>query len=309
MNRLRQFINPYTPSQGNPDRGKKFEYLKGDHAMLRNKNRMVFWNCGIFAVLWVFYLTGCAQMDQLKTNVKSTTEFEAGNNALINDDHAVAATHYRIAAEAGHPKAAYYLGLLSAGGGDIPNNETEALKWMRMSAEQGYAPAQQHLGMWYLTGGITAHNPEEAARWFRKAAEQNDASAMYFLGVMHARGEGVAKDYNTALEWFKSAAAKGFPVPSENLTMDGVAALDRSSKSVQAPPVQASQPAVQSRPVTVKDIQAGLAELGYDPGPADGLMGRKTANAIKAFQMDANLPVDGKISDELMLHIKEKLNK
>jgi localization factor PodJL len=49
--------------------------------------------------------------------------------------------------------------------------------------------------------------------------------------------------------------------------------------------------------------------LGYNPGPADGLMGSKTRNAIKAFQKDTNLPVDGQISDELMWHIDTKLNK
>jgi len=32
---------------------------------------------------------------------------------------------------------------------------------------------------------------------------------------------------------------------------------------------------------------------GYDPGPADGLKGRRTTDAIKAFQRDKSLMVDG----------------
>jgi hypothetical protein len=37
-------------------------------------------------------------------------------------------------------------------------------------------------------------------------------------------------------------------------------------------------------PVMVRDIQAGLAALGYDPGPADGILGRRTRAAIEAFR-------------------------
>ena len=34
----------------------------------------------------------------------------------------------------------------------------------------------------------------------------------------------------------------------------------------------------------VADIQRKLMALGYDPGPADGVFGRRTLNAVKAFQ-------------------------
>ena len=127
---------------------------------------------------------------------------------------------------------------------------------------------------------------------------------MFFLGVMHARGEGVSKDYNTALGWFQMATAKGFPVPSEYLTMEGIAALDREYQSAQA---AAAKPAVESRPATVRNVQDGLTQLGYKPGPVDGMMGKKTANAIKAFQRDVDMPADGKVSDALMRRIDEKL--
>ncbi len=278
--------------------------------MNRILNRALGWGGGILSVLLMLQFTGCAQVDQLKTKVADQSAFEDGNKALVRSDHAAAAANFRKAAAGGHPQAAYYLGLLSAGGGDIPKDETEALKWMRLAAEQGYAPAQEHLGMWYLTGVMAPENPAEAAAWFRKAADQNDASAMFFLGSMTAKGQGVAKNYDTALMWFQSAAAKGFPVPPGYLTADGVAAMDRASRSAAPPPVQTqtAPPAVQRRPATVKNVQAGLIELGYKPGPADGVMGKNTVNAIRAFQQDANLPVDGRVSEELMQRIEEKLH-
>ncbi|MCB2198372.1 peptidoglycan-binding protein [bacterium] len=39
-------------------------------------------------------------------------------------------------------------------------------------------------------------------------------------------------------------------------------------------------------------IQRQLAKLGYDPGLADGIMGRRTQAAVKSFQLDNGLLVD-----------------
>lgn len=51
-------------------------------------------------------------------------------------------------------------------------------------------------------------------------------------------------------------------------------------------------------PVTGPDpevtwIQEHLTALGYDPGPADGIMGPKTRRAVKFFQADNDLTIDG----------------
>lgn len=40
-------------------------------------------------------------------------------------------------------------------------------------------------------------------------------------------------------------------------------------------------------------VQARLAALGYVPGPVDGIAGRRTQGAIRAFQRDQTLDVDG----------------
>jgi peptidoglycan hydrolase-like protein with peptidoglycan-binding domain len=54
----------------------------------------------------------------------------------------------------------------------------------------------------------------------------------------------------------------------------------------------------------VQGIQQALAEHGFDAGPADGRMGGKTERAIRAYQKKAGLPVDGKVSQSLLDHIK-----
>ena len=45
-------------------------------------------------------------------------------------------------------------------------------------------------------------------------------------------------------------------------------------------------------------IQKRLTELGYEPGPADGIMGKMTRRAIKNFQKDNGLPPTGKIDND-----------
>jgi ankyrin repeat protein len=44
---------------------------------------------------------------------------------------------------------------------------------------------------------------------------------------------------------------------------------------------------------TIYQAQKNLKELGYDPGSPDGIWGKKTASAIKRFQLDNGLPVTG----------------
>jgi hypothetical protein len=55
------------------------------------------------------------------------------------------------------------------------------------------------------------------------------------------------------------------------------------------------------RPLTtgVAQVQQRLAELGYDPGPADGTLGPRTRAAIQAFQRARGLEVDGNASPVL----------
>jgi putative peptidoglycan binding protein/YmgG-like glycine-zipper protein len=57
----------------------------------------------------------------------------------------------------------------------------------------------------------------------------------------------------------------------------------------------------------VSRVQAGLSRLGYDPGPVDGVMGRKTEMAIRSYQRDHHLTVDGRPTVELAQHLDSQL--
>jgi len=52
-----------------------------------------------------------------------------------------------------------------------------------------------------------------------------------------------------------------------------------------------------SRGSRVRDVQERLTDLGYDPGPADGIFGNGTRRAVRSFQIEYDLPVTGLVDD------------
>ncbi len=54
----------------------------------------------------------------------------------------------------------------------------------------------------------------------------------------------------------------------------------------------------------VQRTQRLLNDLGYEAGPADGLAGPKTREAIRAYQRKSGLPADGKASDGLLRRLE-----
>jgi hypothetical protein len=53
-----------------------------------------------------------------------------------------------------------------------------------------------------------------------------------------------------------------------------------------------------------KEAQRLLTSLGYNPGPIDGLFGRKTSEAIKEFQRNSGIKVDGWVDQDLLTALR-----
>ncbi|MEO4047178.1 lytic murein transglycosylase [Pseudomonas sp. CAU 1711] len=51
-------------------------------------------------------------------------------------------------------------------------------------------------------------------------------------------------------------------------------------------------------------LQQGLAAKGYDPGPADGIIGANTRRAVRAFQQSLGLPADGYPTPALLQRLR-----
>jgi len=55
----------------------------------------------------------------------------------------------------------------------------------------------------------------------------------------------------------------------------------------------------------VRQLQEALKEAGHDPGPIDGEFGPATEAAVRAFQQEKEIAVDGVVGDITWLNIDE----
>jgi len=55
----------------------------------------------------------------------------------------------------------------------------------------------------------------------------------------------------------------------------------------------------------VRQLQQALKDLGFDPGGVDGEFGSNTETAVKAFQSDRGIAVDGIVGEITWLNIDE----
>ena len=74
--------------------------------------------------------------------------------------------------------------------------------------------------------------------------------------------------------------------------------VDPASAGVEARDGPADAVALDA-PLGVAAVQTALNDLGFEAGVADGLLGPRTREAIRAFQAANDLPVTGQPSPEL----------
>ena len=113
-----------------------------------------------------------------------------------------------MAAEQGHAKAQYLLGIMYHGGQGVPQDTAEAARWYRRAAELGHAGGQCSLGGMYYCGKGVAKNRAEAAKWYLKAAEQGEVKAQQLLGIIYLTEHGVPPDGVLLYMFLNLAAAR-----------------------------------------------------------------------------------------------------
>ncbi|MCU7940498.1 MAG: peptidoglycan-binding protein [gamma proteobacterium symbiont of Bathyaustriella thionipta] len=135
---------------------------------------------------------------------------------------------------------------------------------------------------------------------------------------MYATGKGFRQDYINAHKWFNLAASNGNQdaVNARNsierrMSKDQIAQAQKKARAWQ--PGLHKTPLLQTDDLeakkeaqieltdkeTIRLVQAKLAQIGYQPGPADGAMGRNTRRAIRQYQYDNKLTENGKITQSL----------
>jgi TPR repeat protein len=103
-----------------------------------------------------------------------------------------------------------------AAAGSYVNHSPTTSDGPQLAAEQGHARAQFNLGVTYAKGRGVPQDDKQAVKWFRLAADQGHAKAQYNLALMYDNGEGVPQDYVQAHMWLNLAAANGDENAKEN---------------------------------------------------------------------------------------------
>ena len=152
------------------------------------------------------------------------------------------------------------------------------------------------------------------AEW-RASAKAGEAKAMLALGRLYLRGIGLPQNYVQAHKWFNLAASRGEAVAvaerdalvSQMTTQERAEAqklalewqsseAPPSARTVQAPPGQSGASAEE-----IREVQDLLTAQGYQPGPADGVWGGQTTQALQAFLRDSGQPQPSTLTETLRL--------
>ncbi|ODN69120.1 Localization factor PodJL [Methylobrevis pamukkalensis] len=245
-------------------------------------------------------------------------------------DLKAAAEWYGRAADSGLAVAQYRLGSLYENGSGLPRDFRAASDWYTRAAEAGNAKAMHNLAVLMTDGSLGNPDYAAAAGWFVKAAELGIRDSQYNLGILYARGFGVPPDLASSYKWFALAANAGDTEAvkkrddvARSLSEDALARarlavetwtarpLDPASNEVEIDDpawLEMPKPTVASVPSgdLVQQAQALLARQGFDPGPADGMMGKRTRDAIIAFQRQRGLTPTGEVDAALVQALGER---
>lgn len=172
-------------------------------------------------------------------------------------------------------------------------------------------------------------------------ARNGDADAQYLLGRMYTDGNGVLPDKQIAYQWYSEAAAQGQRLAivmrrllAQELSPEQIAQAEQRLRETRSAPSAndtTTTPRKRQASITFADgreenkaiainpdgrlaggeisetaiarVQLNLKRLGYSIGPINGQYNAQTQAAIRAYQSEHQLLVDGKPSESLLQHM------
>jgi TPR repeat protein len=227
---------------------------------------------------------------------------------------------YMKAGEMGHPEAQYNLGIAFIEGIGVPYDPARAARYFENAAGKGIKEAAYNLGLIHENGLLGTPEPDKALVWYKTAADAGSPEAKAALEQL-AKTLGLKiEDVNKIAESMKKEASATMlqketysqPVstspslipPVEKADLAPPAAPVRPKATKTAPPIDHAQYEVQEQEqAMVAQIQEYLMRLGLYPGPADGVSGALTSDAIRSYQSLNKLEVNGEVSKEILSHM------
>lgn len=239
----------------------------------------------------------------------------------VQSDTARAIMHYRAAAHRGHPEARYNLGIAHIEGIGVAYNPWRAAAYFEKAAAGGVMEAAYNLGLVYDNGLLERNYPERAMFWYDYAAQMGSEEAASALDQLmknnnldKAALSDIRERVRTAYPDLPDPASAGADTPDLTGGQDnaGRKAGWKEGRNRAAPsgemqagvtPAAGMDFPPGEDPVLISRIQRELVARGLYPGPANGVMGPMTADALRSYQRDHGLAADGRISAEVLAHM------
>ncbi len=241
------------------------------------------------------------------------TLYELGQGVPRN--LAEAETWYERAARQGHVKAMHNLAVLATSPNRRSVNYLTAAKWFKEAAAYGLLDSQFNLGVLYQNGLGLPKSSVDAYVWFALAARQRDERAVQ-------KRDEVARMLSPAERQRADGLVRGWtPKPrseiANRIAPEPPAGTENGHETSAATSVAPASAAVMSAAswntdiavlakgsgvtLMVAEAQRLLKQMGYDPGPIDGVPGPRTQAAIRSFQRRTGLTPTGEISEGLIV--------
>lgn len=239
---------------------------------------------------------------------------------------------YRAAAALGHPEAQYNLGIAYIEGIGTEYDPRVAASHFESAARAGVLEAAYNLGLIHENGLLGTPDMNEAVFWYKLSSDHNPEARVAFDQIVRAMSlkpgdiTRIVKEYGAVYGF----DAEGRPLPSKAIGAAArPAAPPQTATPVSAAPLRAEDQVTPAAPpvslndipplgpeesknllkamgkdhVLVSQIQEQLVRLGLYPGPADGIGGPQTEDAIRSYQSRNGLSVTGKPTEELLVHM------
>lgn len=132
--------------------------------------------------------------------------YEDGDAALRRKEYSIAMERWLPLANEGDARAQVGIASMYLNGLGVVQDHALALSWCKKAADMEEPNALYLLGSMYRDGQGVERDLIRALALLRKAADRNLPWAQYNLGLMYFMGEGIPPDYAEAYYWLGIAA-------------------------------------------------------------------------------------------------------
>lgn len=218
--------------------------------------------------------------------------------------------------------AEYRLAKLYERGEGVPRDMAAARSWTEKAAIGGNRLAMHDLAVFYAEGDAGPQSYAAAVEWFRAASDLGLVDSQYNLAVLYEKGLGLTQDKAEAAYWFEVAGRAGDQDASRrarailaDMQPTQAEAIKRKARAFNP-----KQPVARANgdfgrrtwdiatPDQISEAQRLLQRLGFSPGATDGKLSTRTAEAIRQFERDNDLPVTGEASVSLLRQLRNAAN-